>query len=642
MLFALVVTILILAATVSWALRCCCFRIRRVGDPCLPFPNAPRIPLSGDPLRRGIKLKELPQKADAIVVGGGASGLACACLLTRRGYRVLVLEQHDRAGGGLHSFTEKNAFEFDTGFHYSGELRKGEPLRCIVDALTNSEVDFQVLDECLLGKGFYDEVRFTSEEKEGNRYKPFRVPAGKQRWINALKAAFPDEEIAIDAYVKDMHDCVSQGLTYQIWRSFPKDSWLSRITYPILASKLVSYQYPAAVRLDELTDNARLKALLGYISVGCCAVLPHEIQYATMLGLHAHFSNGAMYPVGGPASIARAMVRQIEDGGGRVLVRAAVDRIVVDPTSGKVQGVQIVKQQRVVLAPVVVSSIGIRPTVSGLLRSPSSAGPSSSSSCFSGKELSSFDFPDPIEPRLRVQLQRKVAQLPHGKGHIYGFLGLNGSAEELELPRRNVWTFPSHDLRGDMEKFQQRPDRFPFGYIGLAFPSAKDPEAGRKFPGKSTGAFICGDVLWEWFEKWKDTRIHKRGEDYESFKNGFKERMLEVLYKYYPKTKGRVEHFDLGTPLDTNYYLGRLTGASYGIPPTPQKGKADVEWLRPVVDEFPDGMFVCGQDLTVDGFAPACLSALMAMAAIEGPTYWLEVIPMLGGIRRTLEVLSSG
>jgi len=280
--------------------------------------------------------------------------------------------------------------------------------------------------------------------------------------------------------------------------------------------------------------------------------------------------------------------------------------------------------------------------VNGLLRSPASEGPSSSSSCFSGRAIDPTEFPDPIDPGKRERLRLKVDQLPFGKGHIYGFVGLDGSAEELGLPRRNVWTFPSHDLRGDMERFQQNPERAPFGYVGLAFPSAKDPQAEQKFPGKSTGAFICGDVLWEWFEKWKDTKIHKRGGDYDSFKSSFKDRMLEVLYKYYPKTKGRVEYFDLGTPLDTNYYLGRLTGASYGIPPTPKKGRADVEWLRPVIDELPDGIFVCGQDLTVDGFAPACLSALMAMAAIEGPTHWLEVIPMLGGLKRTLEVLSSG
>ena len=40
------------------------------------------------------------------MIGAGPSGLATAVLLGRRGYKVLVVEQHDRAGGGLHTFEE--------------------------------------------------------------------------------------------------------------------------------------------------------------------------------------------------------------------------------------------------------------------------------------------------------------------------------------------------------------------------------------------------------------------------------------------------------------------------------------------------------------------------------------------------------
>ena len=40
----------------------------------------------------------------------------------------------------------------------------------------------------------------------------------------------------------------------------------------------------------------------------------------------------------------------------------------------------------------------------------------------------------------------------------------------------------------------------PFGYIALAFPSAKDPtHAGS---GKSTAVAIAGDVPFDWFEQW--------------------------------------------------------------------------------------------------------------------------------------------
>ena len=299
------ITVLIVWAVavtcICHALRCCCFAVKR-HKPVAPFPEASNVK---DILRRGAKIRELPEEADAIVVGAGASGLAMGAFLTKRGYKTLVLEQHDRAGGGLHTFTEKG-FEFDTGFHYCGELRKGEPLRAILDYLTGGRVEFTALDACPVDNGIYDEVRFLATQ-DNEEVRPFQVPAGKAEWVAALKREFPKEHAAIDAYVADMKSCVSQSLTYNIWRTFPKDSWFSKLTYPLLAARFVSFQDNAADRLDSLTDNQRLKGLLGYLSVGCCGVLPHQIQYSTVLSLHEHFSSGALYPVGGPSEIARCV-----------------------------------------------------------------------------------------------------------------------------------------------------------------------------------------------------------------------------------------------------------------------------------------------------------------------------------------------
>jgi len=44
---------------------------------------------------------------DAIVIGSGIGGMTTAAILSKIGKRVLVLEQHDQAGGCCHTFIDK-------------------------------------------------------------------------------------------------------------------------------------------------------------------------------------------------------------------------------------------------------------------------------------------------------------------------------------------------------------------------------------------------------------------------------------------------------------------------------------------------------------------------------------------------------
>lgn len=66
----------------------------------------------------------MPEDLDAIVIGSGIGGLGLAVLLAKVGKKVLVLEQHDRAGGCCHTFTEKG-FEFDVGKMDGFEIEEG-------------------------------------------------------------------------------------------------------------------------------------------------------------------------------------------------------------------------------------------------------------------------------------------------------------------------------------------------------------------------------------------------------------------------------------------------------------------------------------------------------------------------------------
>lgn len=62
----------------------------------------------------GFRVDRVPSALDAVVIGSGIGGLTAAALLAKAGKKVLVLEQHDQAGGCTHTFQNKG-FEFDVG-----------------------------------------------------------------------------------------------------------------------------------------------------------------------------------------------------------------------------------------------------------------------------------------------------------------------------------------------------------------------------------------------------------------------------------------------------------------------------------------------------------------------------------------------
>lgn len=620
---------------------------------CPKFPPLQNLPT--DPLRPTLSKKEFPTEADAVVIGSGPSGLVTAIMLARQGKSVLVLEQHDRVGGGLHTF-EHAGWEFDTGFHYSGSLSPGQPLRKIVDSLTEGfggrfggGVEWTFLQDGPLDNGVFDKVEFLSGSAFPDQ---FGVPAGRHNWISALKKRFPGEVAAIERYEKDVDSVAKFSLALQVWRTLPKR--LRALTeWMVKPAVLKLSQKTGREGLDELTDNLELKALLGYVSLGCLGAPTSEIAYSLVPGLHHHFAAGAAYPSGGPSSLCRGLLYELHKAGGRVMVSAKVSQINV--TGGVVTGVQVdrptkgrsrtcsTKRQvdRIdedleynpeqgyreswdtgggvkVTAPTVITSVGLHTTVEQLLE------------------------PDDITEETKD----RVRALERTNGHLFVFVGLNGSPEDLKLPRANHWIFPELDLDRGMARFHAEgldaDSDYAFGYVGIAFPSAKDSDWSHRHPDRATAVILAGDMPWDWFAEWADARVKYRGREYAALKERIGDRLLEMMLERYPHLRDRVEYLSVGTPLDTAFYLAKSHGESYGLKMTPGKARANVEWLAPEIAGMPEGLFFTGQEVTCNGFAPSVLSALMCVAATEGPLFWFQIIPMLGGLGGTIAAFIRG
>ena len=98
-------------------------------------------------------MKKVPANLDAIIIGSGIGGLATAAILAKEGKKVLVLEQHDLAGGNLHTFTDKG-YEFDTGVHYIGGQigQKCAQLRNMLDYTSDGKVEWEPMDDAITMK----------------------------------------------------------------------------------------------------------------------------------------------------------------------------------------------------------------------------------------------------------------------------------------------------------------------------------------------------------------------------------------------------------------------------------------------------------------------------------------------------------
>ncbi len=171
-----------------------------------------------------------------------------------------------------------------------------------------------------------------------------------------------------------------------------------------------------------------------------------------------------------------------------------------------------------------------------------------------------------------------------------------------------------------MERFVGNSDEaFPVVYI--SFPSAKDPDYLNRHPDTAT-IEIVAPAPYEWFEKWQDETWGKRGDDYEAFKGELGERLMAHLYEKLPSLRGKVDYYEVSTPLSTNWFGGYQKGELYGLAHTSERMQQ--KWLRPKTT-IP-GLWLTGQDILTCGVTGAMMAGVLTATSIVG---WRKIIPLM-------------
>ena len=279
--------------------------------------------------------------------------------------------------------------------------------------------------------------------------------------------------------------------------------------------------------LEEITQNQELIGVLTG-QFGDYGLVPAKSSFFIHSMLVAHYFRGAAYPVGGSSRIAETILPVIERSGGEVVTNAEVGEIIIE--DGRAVGVKLVGGHEL-RAPTVISNAGIINTF-GRLVPAAIAGP--------------------------IGYAAKAREVGPSVAHLSLYVGLKGTTEELQLKKTNFWVYQNHRHEENFERFEADINA-PFPVVYLSFPSAKDPDFNRRYPGHSTiEAVTLGP--YDSFKRWEGTSWKKRGAEYDELKASLSERLLESIYKYAPATRGKVEIAELSTPLTTRNFAAYPQG----------------------------------------------------------------------------------
>ena len=260
---------------------------------------------------------------DVVVIGSGIGGLTAAALLAKAGRQVLVLEQHDRAGGYAHGFKRKK-YTFDAGVH----LTSG----CGMQGFAGG----QIIRKVLQAVDSYEQLEFVEVN-------PFAFVS-----VGAVSVELPT---SIDALVEQLGKLFPherQGLQNLLMLCLQLAEQVAKADDVIASEDLVVmnselnllFKYRRSTLADVWGDYIREPQLQSvFAALWPYLGLPPEqvsfVYWASML--MGYVEDGAYYCKGGFQGLANALVAGLKQAGGDIRFKCHVERITV--SDNQVQGV---------------------------------------------------------------------------------------------------------------------------------------------------------------------------------------------------------------------------------------------------------------------------------------------------------------
>lgn len=252
--------------------------------------------------------------SDAVVIGGGITGMSAALMLSRSGMEVTLIEKHTRLAPLLRGF-RRQGIHFETGFHFAGGLEPSGLLRTWLKAM-NLDLPYDSL--------------LTETETVCMGERRFTMPYGHAAILQWTAARFPASAEGMKRFLRELSEKLEE----------------SPYTSPLQQRKKPLFIHERPETLTEHLDSLPLEDDLKTILKARCllyGVPPAEASWTDYALVAGSYLAGGATLEGGGETFCRAWEKALNAQRVRVRCGRAATRILLASGEGRgaVRGVEL-------------------------------------------------------------------------------------------------------------------------------------------------------------------------------------------------------------------------------------------------------------------------------------------------------------
>lgn len=472
---------------------------------------------------------------DVIVIGGGHNGLVAAAYLAKAGLRTLVLERREILGGASTSEELWPGFQVSTGAYVVSLLSNR-----VVSDLELKSFGFEVaIKEPQLFVPFPDGRHifiWSDHRKTLDEIEKFskRDAVAYEKWVEgwSLFSSIAEElMLRPPPDISELVKLIKMSKWAKKLRLRPEDI-ASEILYLTLcdAKKLLDEYFESEEVKATLVEDAVVGTFAGPRTSGTAYVLAHHVM-GELNGMKGAWG----YVKGGMGKLVDALAKSCRKAGVEIITSSEAKRILIK--DGVAFGVEL-KDGKMIESKVILSNADPKTTFLKLIE----------------EDHLDQDFKRKVRALKSEGVSMKLVgilrELPDYKAY--------SSAKPGPQHRASTLILPSVDYveRAYADALSGEPSREPWMSVNIH--SAVDPSVAKD------GMHTLSVYL-------QYTPYTLRRGSWDELKQGYAERVIEILEEYAPKIKNSIVRLEAISPLDMERRFGNLGGNIFHIDMTPDQ-----------------------------------------------------------------------